>query len=990
MKQFGDFVKTIYDGIRDTKEKLKSAEESKDEGEVERVKGTLASSQEVLFRVVTAAFEKGDEQVLENLGGNNPLVANLVAALRDCVNASDFNGKLPKALLSLMSTFITVTDDTLHQRLKFEKIQKRFLAKGDAEVIGLVRKILANTVESRERQYGTKVNTPESSSTSASHVPSTVAATSIRNASAASTTRATVFNTETDQRKTPIPIPDLGKNGKGVTRVTSDVANSKRPRDDDSDTRGAKKFAANSAAGTPQPTTKVPISAKSATSGSAQPTTAHKAWSGSALLPGKSRTIAKAATKADTPKGDATKLEMAKASLAAKPETAKLVPAKRDATKTEMTKADLPKTKKAAVPRSDVPPSGTSKLGALLEEIAKPKKAPQSVATPDSSSEASETPKEKEIRLRKESRRKLRVSWREGDSLAEIRVFHKDVGEDESRVRNVFRDARDDRSEGMALKQSKQTAQLDDDEDDDIPYQPWVDPTPFDFSSIPAEKKAESYTTRGGDLPVQTSEQKIMKDRENNVLMVVYTDPSDIPPTPRSPVPSHGEPSDSVGHVVTLPANDPKFDELQQRWKDVRSGGSTWAALQAWRRIGKQQLAGSVGAANVLNNVHSLASTAAQHPAGYAAPYSHSYQPLPASAPSTSSSDEVLRLLNSASIKAWKDPDPFDPAHPKTQRRHDYPDPNLQASADAVEEIAAKLSGKPFPPTEPPDYITDPARKQEWWQGFNRDKERQTQRAEQNRAQAEAQTGGPFYQNSAPSQSASQTGQLDPMTAINAYMQFGQAQPQNQDAAAALQQSQVAQYYASYYQQQQQQQQQVTQPHGAQQAAAAPPGDPNAQLTALLAQFGGQARPAQQQNTAALVQPYPQNDQVQALLAAVGAANQSSPLYQAQPVADATGAADAMQQAYLLTQWAAAHQQAQQLQGQQQEEEAHGSASRTGGASSSHARGGKREAAARDAQDPTIPTHLRGINRALIGTKPCVFWASGKCAKGDKCTFRHD
>lgn len=32
----------------------------------------------------------------------------------------------------------------------------------------------------------------------------------------------------------------------------------------------------------------------------------------------------------------------------------------------------------------------------------------------------------------------------------------------------------------------------------------------------------------------------------------------------------------------------------------------------------------------------------------------------------------------------------------------------------------------------------------------------------------------------------------------------------------------------------------------------------------------------------------------------------------------------------------------------------------------------------------------KGINRALIGTKPCTFWAKGQCAKGDNCTFRHD
>jgi len=37
----------------------------------------------------------------------------------------------------------------------------------------------------------------------------------------------------------------------------------------------------------------------------------------------------------------------------------------------------------------------------------------------------------------------------------------------------------------------------------------------------------------------------------------------------------------------------------------------------------------------------------------------------------------------------------------------------------------------------------------------------------------------------------------------------------------------------------------------------------------------------------------------------------------------------------------------------------------------------------------TLPPH-RPVNRALIGTKPCSFWQQGKCARGDKCTFRHD
>lgn len=88
-----------------------------------------------------------------------------------------------------------------------------------------------------------------------------------------------------------------------------------------------------------------------------------------------------------------------------------------------------------------------------------------------------------------------------------------------------------------------------------------------------------------------------------------------------------------------------------------------------------------------------------------------------------------------------------------------------------------------------------------------------------------------------------------------------------------------------------------------------------------------------------------------------------------------------------LAQWAAATQQQQQ-----QAEQAGSVGGAAGGKQAAGAHGRKRERE-RDwdkDEDPSTPSHLRGINRALIGTKACVFWASGKCAKGDKCTFRHD
>ncbi len=56
----------------------------------------------------------------------------------------------------------------------------------------------------------------------------------------------------------------------------------------------------------------------------------------------------------------------------------------------------------------------------------------------------------------------------------------------------------------------------------------------------------------------------------------------------------------------------------------------------------------------------------------------------------------------------------------------------MQKAADAIEELCAKLKNKPFPATEPPEWITDPARKQEWWDGYNKTQQ-------QEKAQREAQ-----------------------------------------------------------------------------------------------------------------------------------------------------------------------------------------------------------------------------------------------------------
>ena len=89
-----------------------------------------------------------------------------------------------------------------------------------------------------------------------------------------------------------------------------------------------------------------------------------------------------------------------------------------------------------------------------------------------------ETPEEKRRRLRKEQRRKLRVSFKDEDELVSIRTFvhdpEEEIGHEDSQVRDVG----DSKGEGQMLKMHKDL-ELDDDEEyeppDDIPP-PWIAP----------------------------------------------------------------------------------------------------------------------------------------------------------------------------------------------------------------------------------------------------------------------------------------------------------------------------------------------------------------------------------------------------------------------------------------------------------------------------------------------------------------------------------
>ncbi|KAB5554509.1 hypothetical protein GE09DRAFT_130838 [Coniochaeta sp. 2T2.1] len=296
--------------------------------------------------------------------------------------------------------------------------------------------------------------------------------------------------------------------------------------------------------------------------------------------------------------------------------------------------------------------------------------------------------------------------------------------------------------------------------------------------------------------------------------------------------------------------------------------------------------------------------------------------------------EQVLKALTSATARNYVDPEPVHPQMSKIRR--DYADPAVQAASRSLEAIVATLAGLPVPAHEPPKWQQDPVRREEWMTGYNNDK-----RAEEATRQA-------------------------------AMLAQQQANP-------------YAQYYAQL------------QAQGAAQQQQQPAADPLATTLAALSSATG-AQPPHAQAQAA--------NPLQALMAAFG--NPAAAQQQAPPAVDPT-------QALQLAMWAAASgaQQQQQQQPppqapphtQQYDTKQYGGGGRGGDVQLNYDddyepaaeqqrnrdrdRGGRRGGKGGDRGGGGDEDHLKGINRSLIGTKPCTFWARGNCNRGDKCTFRH-
>ncbi|KAF5569772.1 hypothetical protein FPHYL_1761 [Fusarium phyllophilum] len=700
----------------------------------------------------------------------------------------------------------------------------------------------------------------------------------------------------------------------------------KRGRDEEVETRTVKKIAVESSGNAlsrklAQP--KIQLQ-------SASKTSAAKAAAAS-ILPGKPRPVAKPAPKPE-PKADVKVISDDKIKAEAKPPRNETKPpAARNGTTTAPTSSSA---------------SALSGIASLLDSINAPK-AEVSIAPKETNgSETSESPEEKAKRLRKEARRKLRVSWKPETELVQIRIFQKEEAEDEGRESNMTRDAADDRSEGMVLKQ--RANQEEEEDDEDVPYQPWMGPVAIDFSRLPTDVRNKNFVTRGGNVTFTTDEQQRIADREQRELMAIYTDPDDIPPSPKSPM---LEAAGTDQQKTQYLPDDSKFQEIQLRWRDEQQVGSDGALYTALQRIeAKNNPATRLD--SILGNLRGVSSAVRTSPQHASHPQHHpalANDTLPLIA-GRAVLEQVIALLKSDKVKSWRD---LNSITNDVWRAFHYSDMPTRLCGGAIEDVAKSLSGMPFPSNSPPEWILhDQEKVREWQMGHNRELVSRQKRADEERARAEAEANA--------------------LQAAAVGASSGQAPANPQD-------------WAAYY---------------AQQQAYAP-------YMALLQQI--QPQP---QTTTALVQQQPQipDTQLQSILAAINQPSQASG-----QVSTATATPNAAsylnpndpsyQQYMMLTQMAQGQQvpppppppaaerewDRDRAYNRDRDQDRGWDRERTYERDRDDHHGGRGDRDGKDGRKkkPTLPPH-KPANKALIGTKPCTFWQQGKCARGDKCTFRHD
>ena len=451
---------------------------------------------------------------------NESLIYICYQFLLDRFKAEDFNSPLPRTMLELMAIWTTLTEERV-EKTHLSKALARFAKHGDAKTKYAVNKINANAaVASKEAKEKKAASAP---------------AKDVLNAAKA--------GSPTQRHAEPVA---------GVKRSASSTAG---------DGTATKKVATASAKANGAASTTKPNGAVRKTAASADATKSTTATPA---------TVTKTKSVVAKPSGIFSSLSAAK-----KPGTSTTNKAG-TAGATTANKLAEKKTTTAA-------PKSTFSFAETMANLAKPKEEKPAQPKPEKQAPP-ETPEEKVKRLRKESRRHLRVSFKRDDELVETRIFTHDPDEELGHDASQMRDVSDVGGEGRMFKQQHQRMDVDEDdetaEEEDKNLVAFREPGSIDFKNVDPEERAKNYAHRGGGkLEVESKERADRDYYDANNLIVFYTTPEDIPPSPREP--SNPYTGDAVENARDFGAPDEKF---AARARQKRAAyGAQFGGQQHWQ-----------------------------------------------------------------------------------------------------------------------------------------------------------------------------------------------------------------------------------------------------------------------------------------------------------------------------------------------------------------------------------------------------------------------
>ncbi|RMZ91942.1 hypothetical protein DV736_g832, partial [Chaetothyriales sp. CBS 134916] len=507
INDFGTVVKAFRDSWKDKNEKLKKAEieGSPTTSDAPKLKKDVSDDRTYMGRLMDQTLNFGHPAVLKSLGENHWTMSALYSFMLDRVSAGDLDSPLVTSILKLAVNFNTL-DDAKLETIKWTKILQRLTKKSTGEARDLARRIIASAAAlTAKKQAEGARSSPGINGDAQSGV---------KRSRDAEGSQLPPRKTVVKPSSKPLALQNAERR-----RVLEKEETAKKARES--------KEAAGHANGTHASAVSKP----------------------KVTLPPKSNAIASLMSASKKPG-----TSNAERAAAAKDKTSGAPPIKKDASK-----RDSPPRSTSAPPR--VQPS----FMGILSDINKKKDV--KTTTPDEF--ANETPEQKAKRLRKEARRKLRVSWKSDSDLVETRLFTHDPDEEVGLEDSMMRDAGDTMSEGEMLKRKMAMTDLDEDEEDDeISEDSYSPPSEIDFNAIFERDPTADITSNGikfgGPIKADSPSRAAQDQFEVSTLMVVFDGKSDRPITPKEPP----EDGDDENFQPCVDFGDPD-DKVRQRERDI-------------------------------------------------------------------------------------------------------------------------------------------------------------------------------------------------------------------------------------------------------------------------------------------------------------------------------------------------------------------------------------------------------------------------------------